>query len=43
MVKKQKNKKVIDLFDEDLDRNDYTSFQNVFFDLIDDIIEEYDD
>ena len=43
MVKKQKNKKVIDLVDEDLDRNDYTSFQNVFFDLIDDIIEEYDD
>ena len=43
MVKKQKNKKIIDIVDDDLDRNDHASFQDVFVDLTDDIIEEHDD
>ena len=41
--KNQKNKTIIDILDDDLDRNDHASFQNIFCDLTDDIIEEHDD
>ena len=33
----------IDIVDDNLNRNDRASFQNIFCDLTDDIIEEYDD
>ena len=41
--KKQKKKMIIDIVDDDLDRNDHALFQNIFCDLTDDIIEEHDD
>ena len=34
---------IIDIIDDNLDRNDRASFQNIFCDLTDDIIEEHDD
>ena len=43
MVKNQKHKMIIDIVDDDLDRNDHASFQNMFRDLIDDMIEEHND
>ena len=41
--KNQKNKMIIDIVDDDLDSNDHASFQNIFCDLTDDIIEKHDD
>ena len=41
--KNQNNKTIIDIVDDDLDRNDHASFQNMFRDLIDDMIEEHND
>ena len=34
---------IIDIIDDNLDRNDRASFQNIFCDLTDYIIKEHDD